>query len=198
MFTIRPRDSRSIGRNACVTERTPSALTSNCARATSRGVSSSGAWWSIPAQLTSPHRQRPSRARWSETIAAALSIWLGQVTSNGTAVMDSSSNPAGKSVSEVPRIPAKTRLPLAARWRAVAAPIPDPAPVTRTVFTLAVVTAIIPFNGQNREPASAVGHARGADQRRQRWLGMREWLFADVHGLMAGDDWGSFAFLVSW
>src|ERR1039457_2526392 len=114
------------GSAAQQTRSTPKKLVSICARASAMGVSSTGPIKAQPALLTTASR-RPVFSAMAET---------ARVTDSSSFTrMGSVSAPRNRVVWG--RLVPNTRHPRAARWRAMACPIPEEAPVTRTTFRLA-------------------------------------------------------------
>src|SRR6266699_3570895 len=127
MLTMRPWACLRWGKNAWVTATTPTTFTSRIRRSSASGSSSSGPATGMPALLTSPPRGRPARAR--STSAWALAMAAASVTSIVTGVAPSFASPAASCGR---RMVPNTTTPRRVSSRAIAAPMPELAPVTST------------------------------------------------------------------
>ena len=127
MWTIVPEvRSRIKGMTSCATRFAPNTFTSNCRRPTYIGMS-----WMAPCEPYPASLPRTSmRPTLRTTSAKPAFMELSAVTPRQTVLMPAS--PSG-SMRSVRLGAAKTDHPAACRRRAVASPMPNDAPVTRSV-----------------------------------------------------------------
>jgi hypothetical protein len=134
MFTIDPRPRAAIAGIACLQHRNvPRAFTAKTRSQTSSGVSGAVVVDPTPATLTSTSTG-PTRS----AASMKLDTEPSSATSKRAQVIEA---PAADRSASSSRSPPTTRAPSAAKRAAIAAPMPDAAPVTTAIFPSSLMLA---------------------------------------------------------